>query len=53
MKNLSLSTGFNRSGFHPAVFHYQGEKGTCTACGICYWVCPDYAIEEVRSLKRK
>jgi 2-oxoglutarate ferredoxin oxidoreductase subunit delta len=52
-KNLSLAATFNRGGYHPAVFHYHGEKGECTACGICYWVCPDYAIEEVRSLKRK
>jgi 2-oxoglutarate ferredoxin oxidoreductase subunit delta len=52
-KNLKLSNVFNRIGFHPAVFSYEGEKGECTACGICYWVCPDFAIAEVRSLKRK
>ena len=52
-KSMSLAPSFNRNGFHPAVFRYHGEKGDCTACGICYWVCPDYAIAEVRSLKRK
>ena len=52
-KNLALSNAFNRGGYHPAVFRYHGEKGECTACGICYWVCPDYAIAEVRSLKHR
>jgi 2-oxoglutarate ferredoxin oxidoreductase subunit delta len=53
MKNLTLSEGLNRNGFHPAVFTYHGGKGDCTACGICYWVCPDFAIAEVRSLKQE
>jgi 2-oxoglutarate ferredoxin oxidoreductase subunit delta len=52
-QNLKLSASLNRNGYHPAVFSYRGEKGNCTACGICYWVCPDFAISEVRSLKSK
>ncbi len=50
--NLRLSSALNRNGFHPAIFSYQGERGNCTACGICYWVCPDFAIAEVRTLKK-
>jgi len=50
-QNLHLSEGLNRSGFHPAVFEYHGKKGACTACGICYWVCPDFAITEVSRWK--
>ena len=50
-KNLELSTSLNRIGYHPVEFHYHGEKGDCTACGLCYWVCPDFAIAEVRRLK--
>lgn len=47
-RNLKLSASLNRNGYHPAVYSYHGEKGDCTACGICYWVCPDFAIAEVR-----
>jgi len=46
--NLKLSTRLNQAGFHPAEFSYRGVKGECTACGVCYWVCPDFAISEVR-----
>jgi NAD-dependent dihydropyrimidine dehydrogenase PreA subunit len=52
-KNLKLSTTLNRIGYHPVEFSYLGEKGECSACGICYWVCPDFAISEVRSLKER
>jgi 2-oxoglutarate ferredoxin oxidoreductase subunit delta len=45
--NLTLSEKLNKMGFHPAVWRYMGKKGPCTACGICYWVCPDAAIHEV------
>jgi 2-oxoglutarate ferredoxin oxidoreductase subunit delta len=45
--NLYLSEARNRKGYHPAVFVYHGKKGACTACGLCYWVCPDFAIAEV------
>lgn len=50
-RNFRLSEGLNRNGYHPAEFSFKGEKGDCTACGICYWVCPDFAIAEVRRLK--
>ena len=50
--NLTLSSGFNGKGYHPAVFTYNGKRGPCTACGICYWVCPDMAISEIRRLKQ-
>ena len=50
--NLTLSSGLNAKGYHPAVFAYQGERGSCTACGICYWVCPDMAVSEIRRLRQ-
>lgn len=50
-KNLALSESMNRSGYHPVEFSYHGLKGDCTACGLCYWVCPDFAIAEVGRLK--
>lgn len=46
--NLKLSARLNHAGFHPAEFSFRGEKGECTACGVCYWVCPDFAISEVK-----
>ena len=51
-RNLKLSDSMNRNGFHPAEFTYHGERGDCTACGLCYWVCPDFAVAEVRRLRR-
>lgn len=51
-KNLKLSTVLNRGGYHPVEFNYHGEKGVCSGCGICYWVCPDFAIAEVRSMRK-
>ncbi len=50
--NLVLSHSLNRKGYHPAIFSYEGTRGSCTACGICYWICPDLAIAEVRRLKK-
>ncbi|HEY5620254.1 MAG TPA: ferredoxin family protein [Candidatus Bathyarchaeia archaeon] len=50
--NLVLNHNLNRKGYHPVVFSYQGTRGPCSACGICYWVCPDLAIAEVRRLKQ-
>ena len=50
--NLALSSQLNRSGYHPAVFSYEGTKGPCSACGLCYWVCPDFAISEIRTFKQ-
>lgn len=46
--NLKLSMKLNHAGFHPAEFSYKGTKGECTGCGICYWVCPDFAISEIQ-----
>ena len=46
--NLTLSSRLNHAGFHPAEFSYHGAKGECTGCGICYWVCPDFAISEIK-----
>jgi 2-oxoglutarate ferredoxin oxidoreductase subunit delta len=46
--NLRLSGKLNHAGFHPAEFSYKGTKGECTGCAICYWVCPDFAIDEVQ-----
>jgi 2-oxoglutarate ferredoxin oxidoreductase subunit delta len=46
--NLRISAKLNHAGFHPVEFSYQGSKGVCTGCAICYWVCPDFAISEVQ-----
>jgi len=51
-QNLSMSSGLNAKGYHPAVFSYEGKKGPCTACGICYWICPDLAISEIMRPKQ-
>lgn len=45
--NLALSAELNKMGYHPVEFHYRGSKGPCTACGICYWACPDGAIHAI------
>jgi 2-oxoglutarate ferredoxin oxidoreductase subunit delta len=45
--NLKLSPRLNHAGFHPAEFTYQGTKGECSGCAICYWVCPDFAISKI------
>ncbi len=50
--NLILSNSLNRKGYHPVVFSYEGARGPCSACGLCYWVCPDLAVSEVRRLKQ-
>ncbi len=50
--NLSLSDQLNRNGYHPAVFKYEGSHGPCSACGICYWVCPDFSISEIRRIRQ-
>ena len=44
---------FNTRGFHPAEFIYQGKKGGCTACGLCYMVCSDYAVTTIKKLKKR
>ena len=48
--NLTLSDQLNRKGYHPAIFKYEGARGPCSACGICYWVCPDMAISKIGRL---
>jgi len=50
-KNLHLSASLNPRGYHPVEFVFHGDKGDCTACGLCYWVCPDFAITEVSRWK--
>jgi 2-oxoglutarate ferredoxin oxidoreductase subunit delta len=50
--NLSLSDRLNRNGYHPVVFTYEGTRGPCSACGICYWVCPDFSISEIRRIRQ-
>jgi 2-oxoglutarate ferredoxin oxidoreductase subunit delta len=50
--NLSLSPEFNRKGYHPVLFSFNGDRGPCSACGLCYWVCPDFAIAEIKKLKQ-
>jgi 2-oxoglutarate ferredoxin oxidoreductase subunit delta len=47
--NLKLSSELNRAGFHPVEFTYRGSRGECTGCGVCYWVCPDFAISEIQA----
>jgi NAD-dependent dihydropyrimidine dehydrogenase PreA subunit len=34
---LRISGELNRHGYHPAEYIGAG----CTACGICYYVCPE------------
>jgi 2-oxoglutarate ferredoxin oxidoreductase subunit delta len=50
--NLALSDQLNRNGYHPVVFTYEGTRGPCSACGICYWVCPDFSISEIRRIRQ-
>jgi 2-oxoglutarate ferredoxin oxidoreductase subunit delta len=50
--NLSLSQDFNRKGYHPVLFSFNGSRGPCSACGLCYWVCPDFAVAEIKKLKQ-
>lgn len=50
--NLRLSDQLNRNGYHPVEFSYEGTRGPCSACGICYWVCPDFSISEIRRIRQ-
>ena len=52
MGNYTTSRALNRAGYHPVTFNFVGTKGECTACGVCYWVCPDCAIREVKVRRR-
>lgn len=40
---LRFSDKFNKKGYHPAEFNDPDAK--CPACGFCYMMCPDCAIE--------
>lgn len=40
---MKFSESFNIKGYHPAEFVDPNYK--CTACGFCYMMCPDCAIE--------
>jgi 2-oxoglutarate ferredoxin oxidoreductase subunit delta len=44
---LTIGTVANAAGTFPALFAEKQENGTgvCIACGSCYEVCPDTAIE--------
>ena len=44
---ITIGTTANTTGTYPAVFAGKPEKGEgfCIACGSCYEVCPDTAIE--------
>jgi 2-oxoglutarate ferredoxin oxidoreductase subunit delta len=43
---IAASTTANATGTYPAIFaEKQEEEKVCIACGSCYEVCPDTAIE--------
>jgi 2-oxoglutarate ferredoxin oxidoreductase subunit delta len=46
-KVISISNTANLSGIYFAVYSETSKKNnaTCIACGSCYQVCPDLAIE--------
>jgi ferredoxin-type protein NapH len=47
---LEASDAVNGKGYHyPQV--RQGKESACIACGICAWVCPDFAIYAVEQRK--
>ena len=51
---LSLDRSmFNSKGFHPSRYTYHGARGDCTACGLCYMICPDYAVRTIKTRKQK
>jgi 2-oxoglutarate ferredoxin oxidoreductase subunit delta len=41
---LSLSTTFNRSGYHPAEPAFGVDPARCTGCAVCGRMCPDTAV---------
>lgn len=47
-KLIEVSTRLNAAGYYPAVPKVTLE---CTACGMCWQVCPDAAIAVYRSVK--
>jgi 2-oxoglutarate ferredoxin oxidoreductase subunit delta len=40
-KSISFSENINDSGYNYTIINHE----TCTACGICYTVCPDGVYE--------
>jgi 2-oxoglutarate ferredoxin oxidoreductase subunit delta len=43
---LELSTEINTNGYrHPKV--KKGKENDCVNCGMCTWVCPEFAIYTV------
>lgn len=46
---LKISEGFNDHGYHPALYVGQG----CTACGVCYYTCPEPGAIVVVKAPRK
>ncbi len=47
---LESSQATNSQGYHyPQV--KQGKESACIACGMCEWICPDYAIYAVEEPK--
>jgi NAD-dependent dihydropyrimidine dehydrogenase PreA subunit len=43
---LEISEALNRQGYHyPQV--KRGKESACVNCGMCEWVCPDFAIYTV------
>lgn len=41
---INISKNANSGGIYPAVYS-PTTKNTCIACGSCFQVCPDMAIE--------
>ena len=40
---LELSDEMNENGYrHPRV--KEGKESACSNCGVCSWICPDFAI---------
>lgn len=48
--SLRIGAVLNRLGYHPAEF----LPGTgCTACGVCFWACPEPAAITVTARERR
>jgi len=40
---LEISPALNKQGYHyPQV--KQGKESACVNCGMCEWICPEFAI---------
>ena len=52
LKVLELSDEMNENGYrHPRV--KEGKESACSNCGICSWICPDFAIFTVEVKERR